>query len=124
MEKNRKITIGITIFLSAFMLFTAFYSLSMKEAFRALGFPDYFRIELNVLKMIGAVLLLFPQTPARVRQWVYAGFGIVLISASTAHFCSGDPFYRGLFPLIDLGIYSTCVYLLYRLNKGQQNNYA
>ena len=119
MEKKRRIYWTLNIFISAFMLFTAFYSLSMKEAFRELGFPDYFRIQLNVMKMIGAIALLFPQTPERYREWVYAGFTIVLISASVAHLCSGDPIYKVFFPLFDLTIYTLCVRYLRKLGKEQ-----
>ena len=30
------------------------------EAFRHLGFPDYFRVELGIFKLIGTVILLLP----------------------------------------------------------------
>lgn len=118
MEKKIRAYWALNIFISVFMLFTAFYSLSMKEAFRALGFPDYFRIQLNVMKMIGAVVLLFPQTPERYREWVYAGFIIVLISASVAHLCSGDPIYKAFFPLFDLTVYLLCVRYLRKLGPS------
>jgi len=55
------------------------------DGFRHLGFPDYFRYELATGKLIGLVLLLLPQVPARIKEWTYAGFGIVFISAIIAH---------------------------------------
>ena len=59
------------------------------EAFIRLGLPDYFRVELAWAKLLGIVLLLAP-VPARVKEWVYAGFAITLVSALIAHFAVGD----------------------------------
>ena len=58
--------------------------------FKHLGFPQYFRVELAVAKMIGVLILLIPQTPSKVKEWGYVGFGITLISGAIAHFNSGD----------------------------------
>lgn len=67
--------------------------------FQRLGFPGYFRIELAVFKLIGAIGLLAP-IPARIKEWVYAGFGIVFISAFIAHTGAGDPVAMRIMPLI------------------------
>jgi hypothetical protein len=50
------------------------------EAYTHLGFPDYFRIELVLAKLLGIVLLLAP-APARLKEWAYAGSAITLGSA-------------------------------------------
>jgi hypothetical protein len=74
------------------MGFTAYAQLTLPqvaEAFAHLGFPDYFRVELAWAKLIGVVLLLAP-VPARLKEWVYAGFAITLGSALIAHFAVGD----------------------------------
>ena len=74
------------------MAFTAFAQLKVPqvaEAFKELGFPGYFRIELSWAKFLGIAALLFP-VPARIKEWAYAGFGIVLISAFIAHIASGQ----------------------------------
>ena len=63
----------------------------MKGAFRHLGLPDYFRIELTVAKALGVLALLLPGVPSKVREFAYAGFAITLISATIAHFSVGDP---------------------------------
>jgi hypothetical protein len=68
-----------------------FLNPEVAEGFTHLGFPAYFRLELGVAKLIGAVVLLVPQFPARVKEWAYAGFGITFISATIAHTVSGDP---------------------------------
>ena len=76
MEKNRQSKTLYWIakgFISFFMLLAAYFSYSNVEGLRKLGFPDYFRIELVTAKIIGAVVLLLPFTPVRVKEWVYAG---------------------------------------------------
>ncbi len=74
------------------MAFTAFAQLKLPqvaEAFRQLGFPGYFRVELSWAKFIGIAALLFP-VPARIKEWADAGFGIVCISAFIAHLSVGQ----------------------------------
>lgn len=72
--------------------FTAYAQLRLPQvaaAFAHLGFPDYFRVELSWAKLIGLMLLLAP-APARLKEWVYAGFAIDLGSAVIAHLAVGD----------------------------------
>jgi hypothetical protein len=74
------------------MGFTAYAQLHLPQvaaAFRHLGFPDYFRVELSWAKLLGVVLLLAP-VPARLKEWAYAGFAIDLGSAIIAHLAVGD----------------------------------
>jgi hypothetical protein len=74
------------------MSFTAYAQLSLPqvaEAFARLGFPDYFRVELSLAKILGVVVLLAP-VPARLKEWAYAGFAINLVSALVAHLSVGD----------------------------------
>jgi DoxX-like family len=59
------------------------------EAFTHLGFPDYFRVELSLAKLLGVALILAP-APARLKEWAYAGFAINLASALIAHLSVGD----------------------------------
>jgi hypothetical protein len=74
------------------MSFTAYAQLRLPEvaeAFTHLGFPDYFRVELALAKLLGVVLLLAP-VPARLKEWAYAGFAIDLGSAVIAHHAVGE----------------------------------
>lgn len=89
-------------FISFFMLFSAYFSYTHAADLRMLGFPDYFRIELVILKIIGATVLLLPFTPLRVKEWVYAGFIITMVSALIAHICSGDLLSKIIFVSVDL----------------------
>jgi hypothetical protein len=74
------------------MTFTAYAQLRLPqvaEAFTHLGFPDYFRVELSLAKLLGVALLLAP-APARLKDWAYAGFAIDIVSAVIAHLAVGD----------------------------------
>jgi len=46
-----------------------------------LGYPLYFVTILTVFKVVGALTLIIPQAPARIKEWAYAGFAINLICA-------------------------------------------
>lgn len=55
-----------------------------KQGISHLGYPDYFRIELSIFKIIGGILLILPMIPRRLKEWAYVGFGIDFISAFIA----------------------------------------
>ncbi len=93
-----------TLLLSVMMIFSAYFyftSNQAKEGFHHVGFPDFFRIELGIAKILGAIALLAP-VPARVKEWAYAGFGITFISAAVAHVAVGDPLQNIIGPLVGL----------------------
>ncbi|MBS1689826.1 MAG: DoxX family protein [Bacteroidetes bacterium] len=71
---------------------------------RHMGFPDYFRVELGIGKIIGGIILILPMIPARLKEWAYVGFGIACISAAVGHFVLDDAS-QGIFPLILLGFF-------------------
>jgi hypothetical protein len=103
---------------SAILLFSAYYTFSEVEGFRRLGFPDYFRIELMTGKIIGAILLLIPQVPQRIREWIYAAFGINLVSAIIAKLNSG---YSIAEVLIDPGLtFVAIIVLIIYLDKHKK----
>ena len=88
-------TVLFWIFTALFCLqmsFTAYAQLRLPqvaEEFTHLGFPAYFRVELSWAKLLGVLLLLAP-APARLKEWVYAGFAINLASALIAHLSVGN----------------------------------
>ena len=95
------VLVGVMMLFSTYMYFTA---PDVKQGFVHLGFPDYFRVQLAIAKLLGALALLLPFIPARVKEWAYAGFAINFISAFIAHIASGDPVGGSLFPLVLLAI--------------------
>jgi uncharacterized membrane protein YphA (DoxX/SURF4 family) len=101
--KANKIFYWVLTGIIALMMYFSAYSYITNpqtvQGFHHLGYPDYFRIELAVLKFIGATLLLLP-VYVRVKEWTYAGFSIVFVSAFIAHTASGDPVFNRIMPLI------------------------
>lgn len=55
------------------------------DGIHRLGFPDYFRAELTVFKVLGGLALILPIVPRRLKEWAYAGFAINFISAGVAN---------------------------------------
>ena len=45
-----------------------------KEGITSLGYPLYFGTLLTVFKVLGSIILIVPQIPARLKEWAYAGF--------------------------------------------------
>lgn len=109
-------------FISFFILFSAWFSYTHAADLRKLGFPDYFRIELVIAKIIGAIVLLLPFTPVRVKDWVYTGFLIAMISALIAHICSGDPLSRIIFVSVDLILIFLSMRYVSKTDLSNQNS--
>jgi hypothetical protein len=75
-----------------------------KEGIRQLGYPDYFGIALVVFKVLGALILIVPRCPARLREWAYAGFTFNLLFAAISHASTSGLGTDVLFPLVILAI--------------------
>ena len=118
--KALKITYwSTTAVFSLMMAFSAFAYVTqpeIKQGFVHLGFPDYFRIELAVAKLLGAVILLAP-VATRFKEWAYAGFSIVVISAFIAHAASGDPLNALFNPLVALALLLTSYFTYHKKQK-------
>ncbi len=91
MKTTYWLTTGI---IAAFLLWSAYSYLFSKttiDGIKALGFPDFFRIQLAVLKVLAVVVLLLPMLPPQLKEWAYAGVGLFFITAIVAHFAHRDP---------------------------------
>ena len=105
-QKTIKIIFWVTT--GAIFLFQgvmpAFFSQAeeSKEAFRHLGYPLYFATLLTVFKVLGALALIIPQVPGRIKEWAYAGFAIDFISASYSYSVVDGFGFFAIFPLIIL----------------------
>src|SRR6186713_1683836 len=118
MKRNKIIywtTTGLIGFLMLFGAYSGFTNPQFPGIYKHLGYPDYFRIQLSTAEVLGVLVLLIPQSPARVKEWAYAGFGIAFISASIAHICSGDPVLNAVIPLFYLGILAVSNIYLHRI---------
>lgn len=92
-----------TILLSTFLLWSSYTYLFSKQTIsgiKDLGFPDFFRIELAILKLLAIVILLMPQIPIQIKEWAYAGVGLFFITAIIAHSVHKDPFFITIINLV------------------------
>lgn len=121
MKTTKIVYWAATALLALMMTFSAYAYLTqaeMKDGFHHLGFPDYFRIELAIAKVLGVVALLAPIW-ARVKEWAYAGFAINFISALIAHTAVGDPIQNLMGPVVALILLVTSYLTYHKLQAGQ-----
>lgn len=76
-----------------------------KEGIRHLGYPDYFGVALAMFKVAGAIVLIVPQFPRRLKELAYAGFFFDFIFATISHGMV-DGWANGMtfLPLVVLGV--------------------
>lgn len=120
MKKNKIIFYATTIVVGGMMLFSAYMYITnpaMTEAFHHIGFPDFFRVELAVAKILGAIALLLPVVPKALKIVAYIGFAIMFVSAAIAHWAIDDT--GGAFvPVVFLGILGVS-YIYYNKLTGE-----
>lgn len=118
MKTTKIIYYTTTAIISGMMLFIAFETLTkpeVKVSMAHLGFPDYFRIELGISKIIGAVFLWLP---VRIlKEFAYSGFAIMFASASLAHLVVGDPTSKVIAGMVFLAILITSYAYHMKLQK-------
>jgi len=111
-----------TTLVSAMLVASAFsYFLHQNtiDGIRDLGFPDFFRIQLAILKLLGVVILLFPFFSPQVKEWAYAGIALFYITAIVAHFAHNDPIFINLINLFFLALLIISnIYLPYKTALG------
>src|SRR5438045_7729711 len=93
MKKDKIIYWTSTIIVTGIFLWSALnfaFNEEMKGAFAHFGLPNWFRIELTVAKIIGAIVLLFLGVPDKIKEFAYAGFAITLYSSALVHLSSCD----------------------------------
>lgn len=98
------ITTGI-IFLLFGVITTLTANMDMaKQSITDLGYPDYFGTMLNAFKIIGALVLIVPKIPPRLKEWAYAGFAIDFIASFISMWSVEGLSAHLIFPLSMLGI--------------------
>jgi len=124
MKKSKIIYWTSTAIISAMMLFSAYSYLTndqVKSAFVHFGFPGYFRIELAMAKLLGALVLVIPGIPATIRQFAYFGFALTFLSAFVAHTSMGDTVVHTVMPLIFLVILVISYFYNYKITSLKTN---
>ena len=107
MKKNNIIywvTTGIIFLFEGVMPAIFSQSEEGKAGVSHLGYPAYFGLMLTVFKVLGALALIIPQVPKRIKEWAYAGFAFDFIAASWSHAAVDGIGGEAVFPLIVLAI--------------------
>ena len=107
MKKNNIIywvTTGIIFLFEGVMPAIFSQSEEGKAGVSHLGYPAYFGVMLTVFKVLGALALIIPQVPKRIKEWAYAGFAFDFIAASWSHAAVDGIGGEAVFPLIVLAI--------------------
>lgn len=96
------ITTGLVVLGMLASFYNYFFNPALKIAYAHIGFPDWFRIELGIAKLLGALALAIPMVPRRIKEWAYFGFFVNFFSAILAHYAVGDPVFNLMAPLLML----------------------
>ncbi len=65
-----------------------------------LGYPTYFALLLAIFKVSGALALIIPQVPSKLKEWAYAGFTFNLIAATYSHMMVDGITSQSFFPFV------------------------
>jgi hypothetical protein len=93
-----------------------------KEGIRHLGYPEYFGVMFMVFKVLGALALILPQIPVRIKEWAYAGFTIDFISAFVSLWAVDGLKPMTFFPIIFIGILVLSYVHYHKINKQENYN--
>jgi DoxX-like family len=85
---------------------------------KALSYPDYFAYTLAIAKVLGVIAITYPKTPAKLKEWAYAGLSFTLIFAFISHACVDKNIGYMIMPLAFLGILAVS----YIYNQKISNN--
>ncbi|RYZ22493.1 MAG: DoxX family protein [Sphingobacteriales bacterium] len=94
------------------------------EGVRHLGYPDYFRVMLNISKVAASIVLILPFFSARLKEWAYVGLGITMLSACVSHIAVDGFSGMSLFPLIIFAILVVSYVTYHRLQSYRSQQVA
>ena len=91
---------------------------------KPLGYPDYFAYALIICKVLGVIAIAYPNTPALLKEWAYAGLTFNLIFAFISHACVDKNIGFMLMPLVFLGILAVSYTYNRKVHSYRTNNFA
>ena len=86
-----------------------------KQGINHLQYPSYFGNALVVFKVLGALTLILPMVPKRIKEWAYAGFTFNFIFAAISHGAVDGINFQTFMPLIFLAILWSSYACFYKL---------
>jgi hypothetical protein len=124
MKKDKIIYWTATIFIFLFegvMPALTSHTEMAKEGIRHLGYPEYFGMLLVLFKVAGAIVLILPQIPSRLKEWAYAGFTFDFLAATYSHLAVDGLQFMSFFPLLVLAVLMVSYYyFFYKLNPRKK----
>jgi hypothetical protein len=114
------ITTGLIFLFEGVMVALTSHTELAKEGIKHLGYPDYFRVMIAVFKVAGSIVLILPFIKGRVKEWSYAGFTFVFISAFVSHTAVDGINGQSIFPLVVLAMLAAS-YICYHKMEGSKN---
>lgn len=90
-----------------------------REGISHLGYPPYFTFLIAAFKVSGALALIIPKVPERVKEWAYAGFTFTFISAFISHWVVDGFDVQTILPLLVLGILALSYRSNYKLRSAK-----
>jgi DoxX-like family len=87
------------------------------DGFLHLGYPEYFVTILVVFKVLGALALIIPMVPARIKEWAYAGLAFNFICAFISYWIVDGLNGLTLIPLIFLAVLVVSYVYYHKINS-------
>ncbi len=115
------VTTSIIFLFEGVMPAFTFQTEMAKEGIRHLGYPEYFGNAFVVFKALGALALIIPIIPRRIKEWAYAGFAFDFIFACISHWAVDGFGGQVLFPIVFLAIL-VASYVAYNKSYFQLSN--
>ncbi|MCE7068423.1 DoxX family protein [Dyadobacter sp. CY326] len=92
------------------------------DGIRHLGYPDYFGPMITAFKVAGALALILPKFPARLKEWAYAGFVFDFFCASISVTVVDGFGFGSIFPLIVLAVLMVSYVSYHKLLAADQRH--
>lgn len=90
-----------------------------RQGISQLGYPAYFGTMLTIFKISGAIVIMFPKFPRRLKEWAYAGFTFDFIAASISNATVYGAGVEMISPLITLAILGISYIYYHKLQAGE-----
>lgn len=122
MQKETRVYWIITVIAMALIVLPSYFAPKayLIETMHRLSFPSYFNLELDICKIVGALIILIPFIPGMFKEWAYVAFGILLLSASLAHWRVDGPA-KGIAPLVPFAILCVSYYYFRKINMPNKS---
>jgi len=89
-----------------------------KEGIRHLGYPEYFGNALVVFKVVGTLLLIVPQVPARLKDLAYGGFLFDFLFAAISLIAVDGLNAMVALPIVFIGVLAVSYRSYHQLQEG------